>query len=291
MMKRRAFNRGMTAVGIAMVAMAAHAQFVVSGPGPFASVGDLGTPANGRLTAVGNANAIYSTFSFTGRLTSRTALTYASDAHWNMLNATTGGWDVFFAPFVEDTFTVLDANVSAPGMFWVREGSEYVFEAWEEFDDNPGGADAEWTNVEFRFSGSVAPILTLTVQLNDSLTFDTFGSDFDTELALFSDIGELIASNDDANGTLQSRIQVGPLGLGTYYLLASGFDAFFQREVAVAGDGEGALLVNFNGANIVDRFHPEFSLSVVEVQVVPEPATLAALGIGALALMRRRRKS
>ncbi|MFQ3587814.1 MAG: PEP-CTERM sorting domain-containing protein [Fimbriimonadaceae bacterium] len=290
-MKRRAIFRGVSVLGAAVVAMAAHAQFVVSGPGPFASVGDFGTPANGRLTAVGNADAIYSTFSFSGRLTSRTPLTYASDAHWNMLNTTTGGWDVFFAPFVEDEFTVLDANVSAPGMFWVRAGNQYEFEAWEEFDDNPGGADAEWTNVEFRFSGSVAPILTLTVQLNEALAFDTFGSDFDTELALFSDIGELIAANDDANGTLQSQIQVGPLGLGTYYLLASGFDAIFQREVAVAGDGEGDLLVNLNGANIVDRFHPEFSLSIVEVQVVPEPATLAVLGIGALAAMRRRRRS
>lgn len=283
--------RGFAMAAAVAGAVAAQAQFVVAGAGPFDSFGLLGNPNNGRLTAIGNSNAIYSTFRFSGRLTSLISRTYASDAHWTMRNTTTGGWDVFFAPFLNEEFAVLDADVSAPGMFWVREGHQYEFEAWEQVNDNLNGADARWTNVEFQFSGSVAPLLTVTAQPTDTLTFDTFGSDFDTELALFSEDGNLIAANDDAAGTLQSQIQAGSLGIGTYYLLASGFDALFEREIALAGDGSGNLSINLNGASIVERAHPEFTLSIVEVQVVPEPATLAALGIGALALIRRRRKS
>lgn len=73
---------------------------------------------------------------------------------------------------------------------------------------NSGGASLWW-----RF----------TAQLGGTATIDTFGSDFDTLLAVYTGISVAsltpVASNDNANGSLQSRVTF-PLTQGTMYYVA-----------------------------------------------------------------------
>jgi hypothetical protein len=64
-------------------------------------------------------------------------------------------------------------------------------------------------------------------------TFDTIGSDFDTEMAIFDDQGTLLASNDDIEpGNLQSAIDI-RLDPGLYFVAVTGFNAVFADGFSV----------------------------------------------------------
>ncbi len=68
---------------------------------------------------------------------------------------------------------------------------------------------------------------------NDILTFDTFGSNFDTEMAVYDRNGDFVTFNDDANGTLQSEISR-TYAPGEYILVLAGFDtAFFASDFLI----------------------------------------------------------
>lgn len=79
------------------------------------------------------------------------------------------------------------------------------------------------------------------------VTFDTFGSSFDTELAIYDTFGALVAENDDAGGGLQSELAF-PDGLpaGDYYAVIAGNDATFEENfVVTAGAAAGDWVFNF----------------------------------------------
>ncbi len=95
---------------------------------------------------------------------------------------------------------------------------------------------------------------------NDTITFDTFGSDFDTEIAVYTRDGDFVTFNDDANGTFQSEIST-TFAPGEYLLVLAGFDtAFFASDFLIipnAGSprscsASGEIFVNFsvNGTSI-----------------------------------------
>ena len=80
-----------------------------------------------------------------------------------------------------------------------------------------------------------------------SLTFDTFGSNFDTQLALFSFDGSLIAQNDNAGDSLQSQIVL-PDGLdaGTYTVVVAGAGATFNEgPITTTGGDTGEVVFNY----------------------------------------------
>ena len=102
-------------------------------------------------------------------------------------------------------------------------------------------------------------------------TIDTFGTTFDTELGLYNVNGSVVASNDDAGG-LQSEIGLDGLDAGTYYLALGGFNTVFGGSfdaVSTSTTNTGPFVIN--GI------------------VVPEPTSLALVGLGGLAALRRRR--
>ena len=83
-------------------------------------------------------------------------------------------------------------------------------------------------------------------------TFDTIGSGFDTELAIWDASGTLLGSNDDGAANFESRI-VAALTGGVYFLAISAFDSDFQDGFVNAGSafepGEiGTGVLNINGA-------------------------------------------
>lgn len=132
---------------------------------------------------------------------------------------------------------------------------------------------------------------------------DTLGSAFDTQLFLFDSTGAGIRANDDGLTGLRSYID--PLLVsGTYYLAISGFDndpvsasgVMFQSspygpqygplfpgeslQSWTGGGGSGSYVINFRSA----------SGDVVQTGQVPEPASVALLGLGLAGLFASRRK-
>ena len=159
----------------------------------------------------------------------------------------TGDPDFFLLDSLE---TVFDASLGknvAQGAFWSNfldddpptqdsitlwSGTYYlVIESYAGEDGAVTGADAS-----FELGLSVLPAspvffqesLGLLGREGVPLTFDTFGSTFDTQLALFGFDGSLIAQNDNAGGVLQSQISL-PEGLepGTYTMVVGGAGATF----------------------------------------------------------------
>jgi hypothetical protein len=79
------------------------------------------------------------------------------------------------------------------------------------------------------------------------LNFDTFGSNFNTELAIYDLFGTLLHENDDAGGGPQSEISI-PGGLleGAYYAVLAGNDVIFDPGPLVStGGAVGDYVVNY----------------------------------------------
>lgn len=109
-------------------------------------------------------------------------------------------------------------------------------------------------------------------------TLDTEGSVFapsnDTELGLFNSNGQLVAQDDDGGtGLLSSLNSPAGLAAGTYYVAVGGFNTTHAGGFSATGGTNGGSFV-LNG-----------------LQIVPEPTGLAALGLVASMVVRRRRSA
>jgi hypothetical protein len=122
----------------------------------------------------------------------------------------------------------------------------------------------------------------------------------DSEIGIYDSVGNMIANDDDDGHSLRSALTFGnttpramppdPFGFtnglaangrdgnltaGVYWLAIGQFDTVFNATnwdvTSTAGGAGNTVAVNFR------------------TDVVPEPASLAALGLGALALIRRKR--
>lgn len=124
-----------------------------------------------------------------------------------------------------------------------------------------------------------------TLDTDSTVTIDTFASspDFDSELALFDSDGNTIGGDDDTGDDFLSSISA-DLTAGTYYLAASSWNGRYDWD-NTADTNIGWDRSGFSGGLDEDPFTLTFN-----VTPVPEPATMAVLGIGALALLCRRRK-
>lgn len=113
-----------------------------------------------------------------------------------------------------------------------------------------------------------------------ALSFDTEGTTLsgtnDTELGLYDSAGVLVDLDDDSGTGNLSLLSFadGELAAGQYYLAVGAFNTVFEGDfLASSGSTQtGSLVVN----------------GLSPASPVPEPASMAALGVGALALLRRR---
>lgn len=266
------------------VASLASASFTASAAGPFNSTGAIGNAGNGSFSATYTGpNTIFGSVQFSGTVLSGGVGSWLSEARWNIKNLDTGAASAI-QPFTSSTTWVgaQTANVNRSLFLWATSGSQFSFEAFESLNDT--GIDAVWTGVSFTFSS--ASITNLGFFEPGDLTFSTSGSNFDTEIALYSAAGTLIGTNDDFGDDLWSQITAN-LAAGEYYAIVGGFNSAFNNGAASAGTAAGnyALSVNGNAAasgSLAAGNFASFSFTV------PAPGALALLGAGVL-LGRRRR--
>ncbi len=276
----------MTIAAVAACAGAANAQFSTTFAGPANSVGALGAAGNfvGTATYMG-PSTIFGSLRITGTLSEVNTSTFASEARWNVDNLSYAGGGINYQSTTTNGFTgSLPIDATFGGLTWANTGDTFRYEAFESFNDS--GVDSAWTNTTLAFGA--APTITDLGFLGNpgTFSFDTFGSSFDTELAVYTADGTLIATNDDAVG-LQSAIS-GVFGAGSFFVIVGGFNSAFADGAAVGGTATGSFLLNSAGG-VQTGTLAAGQLAVFSFTTVPAPATAAAFGLGLLAAGRRRR--
>ncbi|MCA9272493.1 MAG: PEP-CTERM sorting domain-containing protein [Phycisphaerales bacterium] len=306
------------AAGLALTATASAQtlQFSAGAAGPFDSAGAIGDAGNGSFS-FNYAGAAFTVgdIVFTGDLTDGGVGTWGSEASVAVTNpgGIVGTVALGSGTTFAGTVAVGPNTITGGGGLW---GNDVVgtwnFEFFESFDD--AGIDATWTNVNFDFydfapvgppastfvganpnNMQVEPIgqsevLWYSFDLTDGAgalpwsistagstnTGGSFGDD-DTEIGLYDAAGNLIATNDDEDfgaGILTSLLDdstVGALADGTYYVAVGNFNTVYNAgfDATSTSTAEGTSKVTFS--------------------FVPAPSSVALLGLGGLAAIRRRR--
>ncbi len=152
---------------------------------------------------------------------------------------------------------------------------------WYSFDVEGGGTPADPPGATDL--GAIATV-------GENVTLDTFGSTFDTEIGVYDANGMLVASNDDGGGGLQSLLELGPLDAGEYFVGLGGFNTTYAGCFGVTGGAaEGDFVLNYNGGSMSGALAAG-EIAWFGFQVVPEPASMGMLVLGAVLLSFRRRR-
>lgn len=284
--------------------------------------------ANGTSTVSGNAtSADYYRLQMFGaplgiyrhRLTQTVAgSTFAAMSIRGLSQSSTTGINLTSDSSFQSASSLTNGNTPARTLQWYGFGkSEQLFVA------ATGGTAA--APIDYTFTHSVESVSATDVAgsfTEGSITITTIGQTAaDTDFWVYDSNFNAIPTfgNDDegpGGTTLQSRI-IRNFTAGTYYLAISNFNTANNQPGAVADEDSFSTLLDFpdliansntaTNVNISFRITDAFGSDIITqatkvngfdvnfykftVAPVPEPGTIAALGLGALALMRRRKKA
>jgi hypothetical protein len=124
------------------------------------------------------------------------------------------------------------------------------------YDEPEGSFAARWANTVLELSYVTPPAPPdLTADLGVVATpfapfvIDTFASDFDTDLGVYSETGAIVMQNDDAGGMVQSEVDLyNGLPAGDYIAAIGGFNTIFDDVYEVIpGDAGGDYGLNVAG--------------------------------------------
>jgi hypothetical protein len=294
----------------------ANTETVSIGAGPFDHGDAIGNSDNtivGGISFTGGFNATH--IRFTGTATSVLAPTWGSEADIQIRQGLfssndwqnpgpAGAYSTFDYDFSQE-LTGDFAGGTDPG-----SGGAWTIEFFDSFDDG-AGADSQSTNVDMIFEErppvsdsdgsfslgslnasdtntslgemavpSLFDLYTITLNQAGDFTFFTdedpngfVGTNVDTEIGIFDAGGTLIAENDDGGNGLYSGIFDLSLAPGDYTLAVAPFlggASFADGFVVNPGTGTGDYIIS--------------------ASLVPEPGTLALLGLGCLGLLAGRRQ-
>ncbi len=273
-------------LALAGVAASANAGFSLGGTGPFDSAGPLGNAGNfSQIVGGVPGNHLIGSVRLRGTLTEVNLSTFASEARWNVANLTAGYNNNYQGSTVTSFTGSIDIDRTFGVLQWWNNGDQLRLEAFESFDDS--GVDARWTNIQFDFNDAAIINLGDFAQ-SPTWQFDTAGSNYDTELAVYTANGTLVANDDDSGPGVTSQINTGALADGIYYIVVGGFDSVFANGSAVGGNAAGNHILNINGAGVGSGSAVAGQLIVYQIRI-PTPGALALLGMGAVVAGRRRR--
>ncbi len=176
----------------------------------------------------------------------------------------------------------------------LRPGVYYLAaENWDGVDGNlnPGNTNFDVTltvleAIDLDFTIDLGPI----AAAGSPLELDTFGSGYNTELAIYDLFGTFLSENDDAGGGQQSAIVL-PDGLaaGTYYAVIAGHDTSFGPVFDISGEGEvGDWTFNFPLGPVLDpgqergtteSSHPAVGIQFLQFSIASPPLDSLDLGI------------
>ncbi len=88
----------------------------------------------------------------------------------------------------------------------------------------------------------------------ETFSIDTLGSDFDTELAVYSNDGTLIDSNDDEPGGDTTSEITFPAGLpaGEYFIALGSFDTLYEDFFSASSNGDGGNWILNSSSSTTD---------------------------------------
>lgn len=135
-----------------------------------------------------------------------------------------------------------------------------------------------------------APPSTFLGTTGNDVDANTIGSGFDTELAIYDVLGNLLGTNDDiAGNVLQSQV-VATLPNGIYYAAVGGWDSVFTPNFGAAGGEEsGSYVISVNALSTAGELGTG-EVAWFSFDVVPEPSSLMLLSLPLLGLIGTARR-
>ncbi|MEO0531465.1 MAG: hypothetical protein AAF266_12950, partial [Planctomycetota bacterium] len=146
------------------------------------------------------------------------------------------------------TFTTQDIAFTSGALVFANPGDTFNFQAFESFNDSPG-PDATHNDLVVSLDNPFVVTDLGEFGAESPLEFDTNGSTFDTELAIYTDTGQLIANDDDGGFGTQSRL-LENLTSGEYRLVVGGFNSDYGEGIALPGTSAGDFTLNLGGSEI-----------------------------------------